>query len=81
MTRRLQITLRDAEYREIQRLARSRRMSISDWIRQVLDFARRRGPVGSVDKKLEAIRKAVRHGYPAGDLDRIPDSDGSGHGE
>jgi hypothetical protein len=56
-------------------------MSISDWIRQVLDFARRRGPVGSVDKKLEAIRKAVRHGYPTGDLDRIPDSDGSGHGE
>ena len=81
MTTRLRITLRDAEYREIQRLARSRGISIPEWVRRALRFARRREPVGSVDKKLEAIRKAVRHSYPTGDLDNTLDSDRSGHRE
>jgi hypothetical protein len=64
MSKRLQVILQDPEYREIQRMARSRGMSIAEWVRQALHFARRREPAGSVNKKLEAIRKAVRHNYP-----------------
>jgi hypothetical protein len=71
MAKRLQVILQDPEYREIQRMARSRRMSIAEWVRQALNFARRREPVGSVGKKLEAIRSAVRHDFPTGDIDRI----------
>lgn len=61
--------LQDPEYREIQRVARSRGMSIAEWVRQALQFARRREPVGSVGKKLDVIRSAVRHEYPTNDIE------------
>src|SRR6266436_5367323 len=69
MAKRLQVILKDPEYREIQRVARSRHMSIAEWVRQALDLARRREPAGSVGKKLEVIRAAARHDYPVSDID------------
>jgi len=56
---------------EIQRTARSRRMSIAEWVRQALDLARRRELIGSLEKKLETVRRAVQHRYPAGDIDSM----------
>jgi len=56
MAKRLQVILKDPEYREIQRMARSRRMSMAEWVRQALDLARRREPAGGVGKKLEVFR-------------------------
>ena len=61
--------LQDPEYREIQRAARSRRMSIAAWVRQALDIARRREPKADVGKKLAAIRAAARYDFPSGDID------------
>ena len=61
--------LKDPEYQEIQRVARSRRMSIAEWVRQALDLARRREPLGSIGKKLETIQTATRHDYPVADID------------
>src|SRR2546430_14312231 len=61
----------DPEYREIQRMARSRHLSIAEWVRQALDLARRREPLGDVGKKLAVIRTAARHDYPSGDIDRM----------
>src|SRR5215469_9824547 len=69
MAKRLQVILRDPEYREIQRLARSRRMSLAEWVRQALDVARRREPMGNAGKKLQVIRAAARHDFPTGDID------------
>ena len=69
MAKRLQVIMKDPEYREIQRAARSRRMSIAEWVRQALDLARRREPVGAVSKKLEIIRAAVQNDYPVRDID------------
>ena len=69
MAKRLQVILKDPEYREIQRVARSRHMSIAEWVRQALDLARRRDPVGGVSKKLEVIRTAAQHDYPVSDID------------
>jgi hypothetical protein len=69
MAKRLQVILKDPEYREIQRVARSRRMSIAEWVRQALDLARRQEPLGSIGKKLEAIQTAARHNYPVSDID------------
>ena len=58
MSKRLQVILKDPEYREIQRVARSRHMSIAEWVRQALDLARRGEPTGNMGKKLETVRRA-----------------------
>lgn len=68
MAKRLQVILQDPDYREIQRMARSRQMSIAEWVRQALALARRREPLGSVGKKLEVIRAAARHDYPVSEI-------------
>ena len=46
MAKRLQVILQDPDYREVQRMARSRHMSLAEWVRQALDLARRREPLG-----------------------------------
>lgn len=61
--------LQDPEYKEVQRAARSRRMSIAEWVRQALALARRQEPLGSIGKKLETIQTATRHDYPVSDID------------
>jgi hypothetical protein len=71
MPKRLQVILKDPEYREIQRVARSRHMSIAEWVRQALELARRREPLGSAGRKLEIIHVAARHQYPVGDIDSM----------
>jgi len=71
MSKRLQVILQDPEYREIQKMARSRRMSLAEWVRQALDLARRREPLGNTGKKLEIIRAAAQHDYPSGDIDTM----------
>ncbi|HKN24569.1 MAG TPA: hypothetical protein VJX72_06960 [Candidatus Acidoferrum sp.] len=69
MAKRLQVILQDPEYREIQRVARSRHMSIAEWVRQALSLACRREPVGTIDRKLDAIRAAARYEFPVSDID------------
>jgi hypothetical protein len=71
MPKRLQVILQDPEYREIQRVARSRRMSIAEWVRQALAVARRQEPLGNLSQKLEAIRAASRHSFPTPDIDTM----------
>ncbi len=71
MAKRLQVILQDPEYREVQRAARARHMSIAEWVRQALAHARRSEPLGDVEKKLRVIRAAVKHEFPTGDIDTI----------
>jgi hypothetical protein len=71
MAKRLQVILRDPEYREIQRVARSRHMSIAEWVRQALAQARRHEPSSDVGKKLGAVRAAVRHNFPSGEIESM----------
>lgn len=80
MAKRLQVILQDHEYREIWRVARFRRMSIAEWVRQALDLARRREPGAGVGKKLEMIRAAARHDYPSADIGRMLAEIESGYG-
>jgi hypothetical protein len=68
MAKRLQVILDDPDYREIQLMARSRRMSLAEWVRQALDLARRREPLGSVGKKLDVVRAAARNDFPVSDI-------------
>lgn len=69
MAKRLQVILQDSVYREIQRVARARRMSIAEWVRQALDLARRREPLTDVNKKLAIIRAAAKHDFPTADIE------------
>jgi hypothetical protein len=80
MAKRLQVILRDSDYREVQRAARLRGMSIAEWVRQALEAARRREPASSVAKKLAAVRAAVRHEFPTADIDVMLAEIESGYG-
>jgi hypothetical protein len=71
MSKRLQVILKDPEYREIQNAARSRNMSIAEWVRQALSQVRRSEPSGSAGKKIEAIRAAARFEFPTADIDQM----------
>lgn len=72
MAKRLQVILQDPEYREVQRAARSRRMTIAEWVRQALIQARRQEASGDVGKKLAAVRAAVKHNAgPAVEIDEM----------
>ena len=82
MAKRLQVILKDPEYREIQRMARSRHMSIAEWVRQALESARRKEPVGDMGKKLAIIRAAAQHQFPVSaiedmlaDIERATEAD------
>jgi hypothetical protein len=71
MAKRLQVIIQDPEYRDIQRAARLRHMSIAEWVRQALVQARRSEPSREVASKLEAIRAAARMDFPTADIDRM----------
>lgn len=68
MSKRLQVLLDEGEYREIQRIARRHRMTVSAWIRQALRELRRREPVRGPDRKLEVVRAAARHEFPTAEI-------------
>jgi hypothetical protein len=65
------VLLDDPEWREIQRTARAKRMTVAEWVRQALRVARRSESAGDVDKKLAAVRRAARHGFPTADIDQM----------
>ncbi len=71
MSKRLQVLLDEAEYREIQKIARRQRMSVSEWVRQTLRRGRRSEPVQDAERKLSAVRAASRHEFPTADIDAM----------
>jgi hypothetical protein len=71
MTKRLQVLLDDAELREIQRAARRRHMTVSEWVRMGLRTARTDEAARDVQAKLDAIRRAAQHDYPTGDIEQL----------
>jgi predicted 2-oxoglutarate/Fe(II)-dependent dioxygenase YbiX len=71
MSKRLQVLLDEAELREVRRLARARRMTVAEWVRQALRAASRREPRGDVDWKIASVRAAAGHTFPTGDIEQI----------
>ena len=80
MAKRLQVIVQDPEYREIQRAARLRRMTIAEWVRQSLVQARKSEPSREVASKLEVVRAAARMEFPTADIDRMLEEIESGYG-
>ena len=80
MAKRLQVIVQDPEYRDIQRAARLRRMSIAEWVRQSLVQARKSEPSREVASKLEVVRAAARMKFPTADIDRMLEEIELGYG-
>jgi len=68
MTKRLQVLFEDEELRQIQRLAKRRRMTTAEWVRQSLRSAREAESGLDTGAKLAAVRGAVAHAFPTGDI-------------
>jgi hypothetical protein len=71
MSKRLQVQLDDNELSEIRNAARQQRMTTAEWVRQALRIARRATPEGDSRKKLDVIRAAARHSYPAPEIEQM----------
>ena len=71
MSKRLQVLLDEAEWREIQRAARAQRMTVAEWVRGTLRAARRREPLGDTGKKLDSVRASARHTFPTTDIKQM----------
>lgn len=71
MSKRLQVLLEDAEWREIQRASRAQRLTVAAWVRNALRAARRREPLGDAAKKLDVVRAAARHAFPTADIEQM----------
>ena len=73
MSKRLQVLLDEPEWREIQRAARARRLTVAEWVRQALRAARKKEPTGDLDRKLAAVRAGARHTFPSADIEQMLD--------
>jgi hypothetical protein len=80
MAKRLQVIVQDPEYREIQRAARLRRMSIAEWVRQALVQVRKSEPSREVSSRLDVIRAAARMDFPTADIGRMLEEIEQGYG-
>lgn len=71
MSKRLQVLLQDNELAEIRQSARRQQMTTAEWVRQALRAALRAEPRVATRKKLEVVRTATRHAFPAPDVDQM----------
>jgi hypothetical protein len=71
MSKRLQVLLDEEEFDELREAARRQGMPVSEWVRQAIREARRREPGGDVESKLRAVREAMKHEFPAPDIDQM----------
>jgi len=71
MSKQLHILLDEDELADIQRIARSRQMTVAEWVRQVLRAARQSETSGDAARKIEVIRAAARHSGPTADIGQM----------
>ena len=71
MSKRLQVILQDKELAEIQQSARRQQMTTAEWVRQALRAARRAEPRVATRKKLDVVRTAARHAFPAPNIEEM----------
>lgn len=69
----MQVVLDDSEAREIKRLARMQKMTVSEWVRQALRTVRKEEPHTDQAKKLQVVRVAMKHSYPVSDIHQMLD--------
>ncbi len=68
MSKRLQVVLDDTEYRDLQRVARRHKLTVSDWVRRAIRELSLREPATTPDHKLAVVREAARGHFPTADI-------------
>ena len=71
MSKRLQVVMDDAEYAEVEAIARREGETVSQWVRSTLRHARTQQPRHEQSRKLTALREALTHDFPTGDIDDL----------
>jgi hypothetical protein len=71
MTKRLQVMFDDEELSELRRIAKGRKMTLAEWVRQTLCAAQRQEPLGDASRKLDVIRRASRHEFPTAEIETM----------
>jgi uncharacterized protein with PIN domain len=71
MSKRLQVLVDERELREVKRVARAEKTTVSAWVRQAMRAALRRRPTGDAKRKLEVIRAAMEYDFPAPDVEQM----------
>ncbi len=69
MSKRLQVIVDDSEYRDLQRVARRHKLTVSEWVRRAIRELALREPAQSPDRKLGMVREAARGSYPTADIE------------
>lgn len=78
MSTRLQVVLDDEEFAQIRQVAEAQRLTVSEWVRQVLRRAREQEPRYRAEHKLRVVRESARYGLPSGDMEQILDETARG---
>lgn len=71
MSKRLQVVMPDAELERYEGAARAAGLTVSEWVRRTLGAAQRETSTGDLEAKLSAVREALRHEFPAPDIDAM----------
>lgn len=71
MSKRLQVILADDDAQALQQMAVDEGVTVSEWVRQTLRNARRQRATIDVEQRLDTIRAATRHSFPAPDIDQM----------
>lgn len=79
MSKRLQVVLSDEEMHALREVASSRGMTVAEWVRHALRESRRSGTTHEVDARLDAVRAAARHEFPAPDVEQMLDEIEAGY--
>ncbi|MCC6640578.1 MAG: antitoxin, partial [Deltaproteobacteria bacterium] len=76
----MQVLVEEAELRRMQAAAKARGLTLAEWVRGHLREAVRSTPLGSAQKKLDAVRAAAQHAYPSGEVDQMLEEIERGYG-
>ncbi|MEO7803122.1 MAG: ribbon-helix-helix protein, CopG family [Actinomycetota bacterium] len=71
MSIRLQVVLDEEEMAAIREDARRQGVTVSELVRRSLRESRRHSASGEPARKLAAVRTAVRHSFPTGDIQQM----------
>ena len=55
----------------IREIARRNKLTVAEWVRQVLRQARREEPLREARLKLEAVRKASSYSFPTANIEQM----------
>jgi len=71
MSKRLQVVVPDHELESFRSAARAEDLTLSDWVRRSLRDVAARRSTARPDERIEAIRRAATHAFPAPDVEQM----------